>query len=434
MRTATRALLAQTDWSDVTGLRVDYENGVFTRLAAARGRSAGTDFNCFAPFGGRRRCCAADDGTVNAFYGEPGYTEDGSNGQVMVYQPKFYYRVEPLTLAANGAGEGCLLKKANYYISPGPKPGFKLHPAFYRENGAEADHILLSAYEASYYDASLGKYFVDGTDTDTAVDFQNDRLCSLPDKKPVGGTAKNLKRSNAEKLAKARGAGWHIETIKAHAANQLLMTVEFGTMNAQNALSRGVVTVTDLADVNCSSLTGSTASLGNASGTASATVNEKAGVTTTLSTTGGKAVAYRGQENLWGNQWKHLNGINIYYNSAASTGTVYLADDYLFSDDAAPDNYRSAGITLFPVSGYTMYMGYGGEAFDWLFLPVSTGGTSSGPVGDGVFFSNTSTGTKVLQYGGRWDFGVYAGPFCFNYQRSTSYSSRDFGCRLIFVP
>ena len=55
----------------------------------------GEDFNQFLMYGGRIKCNVADDGTINAFYGENGYTEDGSNGQVMIYQPKFYYRRVP---------------------------------------------------------------------------------------------------------------------------------------------------------------------------------------------------------------------------------------------------------------------------------------------------------------------------------------------------
>jgi hypothetical protein len=31
-------------------------------------------------YGGRMRCNVADDGTINAFYGDPTYADDGSNG------------------------------------------------------------------------------------------------------------------------------------------------------------------------------------------------------------------------------------------------------------------------------------------------------------------------------------------------------------------
>jgi len=84
--------------ADIYGVEVDFVNRTFTRLAGAVGKNPGADFDSINAFGGRRRCNLADDGTVNAYYGKPGYIEDGSNGQVMVEQPKFYYKVVPLKL------------------------------------------------------------------------------------------------------------------------------------------------------------------------------------------------------------------------------------------------------------------------------------------------------------------------------------------------
>ena len=76
--------------NDVYGVEIDMENKTFTRIAGAAGLTAGTDFDGVNAFGGRRRCNLADDGTVNAYFGDAGYTEDGSNGQVMVEQPRFF--------------------------------------------------------------------------------------------------------------------------------------------------------------------------------------------------------------------------------------------------------------------------------------------------------------------------------------------------------
>lgn len=92
-----KAYIGYTD-SDILGLQVDFENKTFTRLAGAVGLSANSDFDKFTMYGGRRRCNVLDDGTITAYYGDEGYTEDGSNGQVMVYQPAFYYKVVPLKL------------------------------------------------------------------------------------------------------------------------------------------------------------------------------------------------------------------------------------------------------------------------------------------------------------------------------------------------
>ena len=124
-----KAFIGYTD-EDIVGLCVDFENKTFKRLAGAVNLSQGADFNKFTMYGGRRRCNVSDDGTITAYYGDENYAEDGSNGQVMVFQPAFYYKVVPLKLEKNtDSGIGYHLRKANYYVSSKPKTGFKLHPA-----------------------------------------------------------------------------------------------------------------------------------------------------------------------------------------------------------------------------------------------------------------------------------------------------------------
>lgn len=61
------------------GLRADFVNNVFTRLGDAVGLNGGSDFDGFAMYQ-RRRCNLADNGTVNAYYGDSGFKVDGTNG------------------------------------------------------------------------------------------------------------------------------------------------------------------------------------------------------------------------------------------------------------------------------------------------------------------------------------------------------------------
>lgn len=429
-----RAQAAQTGFAGVTGLQVDYENAVFTRLAAARGRSGGADFDCFAPFGGRRRCCVSDTGAVNAFYGETGYTEDGSNGQVMVYQPKFYYRVEPLLLTPAATGTGHVIRKANYFVSPVPLPGFRLHPAFYGQNGTAVDHILLSAYEASYYDASLGRFFADGVDTDPAIDAAADRLCSLPGKKPISGAVKHLTAGAAESLAAARGPGWHLDTVKAFAANQLLMSVEYGTLCTQTPVGLGISTIPDTSGVNCASLTGSTASLGNGSGRAAATVNDKNGVQTTYTENGKTAVSYRGMENPWGNIWKPIVGMTAYGSGSSAGGEIFIADDLSFTSCRYEGNYKSAGLTLAGTSGFIAAMAYGGSGYDWLFIPGTTVNLASSTVPDHATVVANLSGSRQALACGRWSYSDYVGAFNYGFTTKADYYGNGMGCRLVWFP
>lgn len=156
--TDIRAYLGMIETEDVLGITMDYKNKTCTRIAGAKNLTAGADFDKFSMYGGRKRCNVSDGGTINAYYGDEGYTEDGSNGQVMVYQPKFYYLVCPLEYDRQETGYGYHLRKANYYVSETQRAGFKLHPAFYDKNGNEVDYILMSAYEGCIYDTSANAW------------------------------------------------------------------------------------------------------------------------------------------------------------------------------------------------------------------------------------------------------------------------------------
>lgn len=419
---------------DIVGLQVDYENRLFTRLAGAAGKTMGADFDVYPMYGGRRRCNVADNGTINAYYGDSGYKDDGTNGQVMVYQPKFYYRVVPLKLDKNTEGLGYHIRKANYYVSAVPKPGFKLHPAFYDENGNPIDYILYSAYEGSYWDDSMGAYFNDGTDTDTVIDTTNDRICSVAGVKPISGLYKNMDKTNFENLANARGAGWHIETIKTLSATQLLMMIETGMMNSQTAIGQGVVNITDNAGYNCSSLTGSTAGIGNGTGQATQTINEIAGIETPYTDNGKTAISYRGVENPWGNMSKHINGINIWGDGTMLGGQIYIANDFNFNEQKNNANYQPAGVTVPNASGFTNAIGYSGDKHDWLIIPSEISGTSALPVGDFINVKPNNDGYRIVFNGGYFTHGNYAGAFFYGCHYGTGGRDRYVGARLLYVP
>lgn len=420
---------------DVVGIQVDFANKTFKRLGGAEGKTKGTDFDVFPMFGGRKRCCVSNDGTILAYYGDDGYSEDGSNGQVMVYQPKFYYRVVPLKLEKNSvSGLGYHIRKANYYVTDKPQTGFKIHPVFIDGNGNEVDYVLLSAFEGSMYDVSTPTYVNDGTNTDTTIG-EGDLLCSVSVVKPISGLKKALTKTNAETMAVNRGSGWHLETIKATMANTLLMMIEFGTLNSQTALGNGVTSITDNASFNCSSLTGSTAALGNASGAASETIDEIGGTETTYNVNGKVSVSYRGVENPWGNIWKHIQGINIWGNGTMAGGQPYIADGLSdFSESKHTENYKAVGFTLPNASGYINAFGYGKTEFDWLLMPSEIGGTSALPVGDYTYITPNLNGYRIALLGGTWRIGGYAGASCWVCDYGVGYRYRSFGGRLLYVP
>lgn len=393
---------------DVLGLEADFENSTFTRLAGAQGLEAGADFDSFAMYQ-RRRCNVSDDGTIVAYYGDENYRDDGTNGQVMVYQPAFYYRVVPTKLEKIDGGLGHHIRKANYYISAKPKPSFKLHPAFYDENGKAVEYILYGAYEGSVAD---------------------NKLCSVAGVKPSA----NETRVTFEDYAKARGKGWHIETIKAISLNQLLMAIEFASFNSQESIGKGVVSIKDDGVSNCASFTGSTAYLGNSSGSAASTVNEKGGVETVYTENGYVSVSYRGVENLWGNIYTHISDVNNWGDETMLGGQPYVADDFSFNVDKHDGNYSPVGFVM--PNGTLKYItafGFGNERFDWLFAPSETKGTSVLPVGDYRLGADNIAMGYGLAIGGRHDTSLGSGLFTWRIcGRSTN--PRDISARLVYMP
>ena len=204
---------------DAVGLEVDYENRSFIRIQEATNYNQGSDFNKYSMYGGRMRCNVNDAGEITAWYGDSAYKEDGSNGQVMVYQPKFYYARSYLKTGFVSSGE--VIRKESLIISPTAQTGFKLHPLFRDVEGNELDYVLLSAYEGC---AQIGNNY-DLYDNSN-VNFSTDKLASIAGAKPITGVNKQLTIASSEQLAKNRGIGWHITNMAVESAQQMLQMIE----------------------------------------------------------------------------------------------------------------------------------------------------------------------------------------------------------------
>lgn len=431
--TDIRAYLGMIETEDVLGITMDYKNKTCTRIAGAKNLTAGADFDKFSMYGGRKRCNVSDGGTINAYYGDEGYTEDGSNGQVMVYQPKFYYLVCPLEYDRQETGYGYHLRKANYYVSETQRAGFKLHPAFYDKNGNEVDYILMSAYEGCIYDTSANAYMLND---EQVMDASKDKFSSIAGARPATGVSQNLTRPSIEQMAKNRGEGWHSFGIKTASMEQLLMIVELGMMNLQTAIGQGVVNLPWTTGTDTTSsyagVTGSTASLGNGTGRATETTTYEGGVATKNTADGKTSICYRGVENFWGNIWKFAYGINFYC-EVGKPFLGYVCKDFNYAEYKRTDNYENIGFALPSENGYVSAMGYSTN-YDWLFLPSEVKGNSSLPVGDYYYQNNTWDGYRIALLGGRWDGGSGAGGFYWYLDGGVGGRYRAVGGRLVYVP
>lgn len=413
---------------DIYGVEVDFVNKRFTRLAGASAMTPGADFDAIDPWK-RKRCILTDAGVVLAYHGEAGYTETGAltqavtlddttypvgtKVQVMVEQPKFYYKVVPLELERRLGEKGMHLRKGRYYISPTKKAGFKLHPAFIR-NGVENDCIYLSAYEGSTYDTSADAYNINDAQT---VDFDNDVLASIAGAKPTSGLSQSgATRAGFRALAAKRGTGWTQATIQSVTATALLFLVEYASFNMQSAIGAGITGKTDDGATNMSELTGITTNLGNATGAVT-------------SESGWSAISYRGEENFYGNIWKWVDGINIYN---YGEGSVYIADND-FTDNKNDGAYKDAGITISGTNGYISAFAYD-EEYDWLFIASEVLGNASVPVGDYFYQNRAVEYYTIALLGGCWYIGSGAGGFFWGLHYSAAHRARAFGGRSLYVP
>ena len=367
--------------NNVLGLEIDYQNKSFTRLQAATNAT----FNNYTMYGGRKRCIVDANGEIQEFITTNTNQSNLQGQRIMVYQPAFYYLRVPISL------NGTQILKEHIYISETKQAGFKLHPAFLDANDNPIKFILLPAFESAAVRASNNELV---TNDAQDIDLANDHVISTVEIKPISGYSQELTYSAAQQLCRNNGAGWDMTDLPFESLNQILMIIEYGTMNIQSALNRGIVDVSNTT-TNNACITGSTYDLFNDSGRAISTVNNYNGSNSTQTVDGRCAISYRGMENPYGGIWRFVNNIHI------SNGII-----------------DSIGAAVTTTSGWINNFGYYENDFDWVYLPVSVGGNanSSLPVGDQAVASSADS---YMLIGGSYAAGDNAGPFYYHYNGNT---------------
>ena len=215
-------------------------------------------------------------------------------------------------------------------------------------------------------------------------------------------------------------------------AMQMLEMVEFGTMNGQNAIEKGISNITSVGNYNCSGLTGSTASLGNGTGAAESTTIEINGTNTVYSENGKRAIAYRGLENPWGNIWRMVGGVKVIGTNENNGGLSYFCT----TSDYFNGEYTSVGFKLPSSYGWISAMGYGNKDSDWLYIPIECANASSAlPVGDNLWTSPKLNGEVMMVASGSWSFEEGVGPFNYGFDRAFDDSAqKSYGARIMYKP
>lgn len=162
-----------------------------------------SDFDSIYPWSEMKRCNIkknANGAEIITFEGESGFALDGSNGDVFVRIPKFFY-------------ERYIKDRYEYRIIS--DSGLNVHPAFI-ENGAELDEIFISAFEG----------YIDG----------NNKLRSF------GGVLPSSNELDQTFLdyAKANGTNYSLYDSRCVDLIFTLFAIEFGCRNTNHILGYGI--------------------------------------------------------------------------------------------------------------------------------------------------------------------------------------------------
>lgn len=366
-------------------------------------RNESLDFPAY--IGGRRRCNVDADGKITAFAGiDDNYAEDGSNGDVMVYIPKFYYLRIPVTIGADSS-----LVEEYLYLSDKQKPGFQLFPNFYDTQGNEIDYILYSAFEAGIYDISAQKIIND----DNIYLTKLNKLISYSGAKPVS----NLNISQFKTLVKTGHTNnWTITDIYAESANQLIMMAFYHTFAIQS-YHPGINSITNQANKNCAVQTGNTPwdKEENESSPATLLINGNP-----ASNPDNYSYNFFGIENPYGNIWKFVDNLTINNNKYN-----LLHRSTLFSNELS--------FTPPSTSGWVKYFGYDSN-YDFLFIPCNSKGSSNDLVKDYYWAPVSSNTDAITVLGGPWNHNDSNGAFYYGFDNNSSAASVKFGARLMYIP
>ena len=162
-----------------------------------------SDFDSIYPWSEIKRCNIkknANGAEIVTFEGQTGFALDGSNGDVLVRIPKFYYQ---------------RYRKNGFEYRIISESGTNIHPAFI-EDGKELDEIFISAFEG----------FVDS----------NDKLRSIAGVIPTS----NLTAQEFLDSAQANGDNYSLYDNRCVDAVFTLMAVEFGCRNSNRIIGYGL--------------------------------------------------------------------------------------------------------------------------------------------------------------------------------------------------
>lgn len=425
-----------TDNTLPTWTRIADAEGL-TANATKNGTEVANDFDNLYPWSHIRKCNVdAATGQVLAYYGETGFQADGSNGEVMVKIPEFWWKRERLPDEFGNVYE-------YIYIADYARAGYKKSEEFF-----------------------VGAYIISTETTEGDTIIAHSRSGAIP--------KYNTTKANFRNYAKALGEGWQLMDYH-YFLLQMLYLVEYAHYNSQSMLGNGIVgfntakaliaennvnriivssvgtglwvgkticigatdawnnsvaadrEITSIEDYNDGQVTGKAIHF-NGDPVNIAVNNviwgsaQKTGENDSLGNASGclindsyHSVNYRGIENIFGHMWQHIDGLNI---------KDYIA--YICKDPASYENdkfdapYEKIGyVNAETTDSYIKKLGLD-EKHPEVALPTEIGASSSTGACDNYWCAE---GNRIACVGGSfsnyWSKAGFFAWYCYSTSSNT---------------
>lgn len=300
-----------------------------------------------------------------------------ANGDVMVRIKKTYIRKQ-----VNGNGQNWSVSLVSPVNIPGGQNGQAMvdtasgwyRPACFWDytNNKELDYVDVGAYLATNVNGVL--------------------------KSQTGVMATNNQTINQfRQQAQAAGRGGQLIDIHVIDLLQALFVVEFGVINSQSIMTGATSNSAQVANGLADNIKGS-------SGTGANSV-----------------MSYRGIENLWGNLWQFLDGVNY-------SSNIWICDDSSkYQSDIFSNPYIRMGRT--GINGWVSQLNLDPNHPYAQTASVDAGNNGTNYYGDYGYFGDGGNAYVAIA-GGNWSAGSLAGLFS-RYYANSSYAYADYGSRLI---
>lgn len=424
--------------------------------------TATNDFDNIYPWRARRRCCGYfdEDGNfvVNAYKGEPGYIEDGANGEVWVEHSLFFYKhtytgdAEEIVISATQlAGfipapifvntDGTLRQKAYTAVYPlatvngqatsraGVFSGlYSLNSAMTDARKAGADYTTTTA--AEQYTECLYMW----------VEFATRNLQAVM----AGASTMPYNGSYTATVAESEANRIIVSNGKA-SAFVVGQTIGIGTLLGSTGIANNrIVTAIEVYDDANKAISFDGAAVNIAVGNIVFTLAWKNGSCNSVIASSGSPVSntngryncvYRGKETPYGNAFELISDVLFKREGAGTTEDPYKYDIYFLTD---PTKYAAGTITadytklnfrLPGTDGYVKKLGYDSR-FPFVRIPTESGASTTTYYSDNCYVP--AYDVTAARVGGPWNYGANVGPCYWHCYYTPSYSDVNSRARLSY--